>query len=164
VSQRLKRLPTILDKLVRQPNMALAVMQDIGGCRAILSNVEEVRRVQRRLVRNRPPRKVDDYIANPRASGYRGVHVIVVYDDRFIEVQLRTRVMHQWAVAVERLGGRIGEDLKSSQGPPQVLTLLEAISEAMAVEESGGVVQNELMERIDGMRQVAQPFLRGGSS
>lgn len=36
VSQRLKRLPTIEDKLRRLPRMDLSSMQDIGGCRAVL--------------------------------------------------------------------------------------------------------------------------------
>ncbi len=31
VSQRLKSIPTIVDKLVRQPTMQLSTMQDIGG-------------------------------------------------------------------------------------------------------------------------------------
>lgn len=35
VSQRLKRVPTIVDKLVGEPTMQLATMQDIGGCRAV---------------------------------------------------------------------------------------------------------------------------------
>jgi putative GTP pyrophosphokinase len=96
VSQRLKRVPTILDKLRREPRMQLATMQDIGGCRAVLDNLDEVRRVQRRLIKNRPVVKVNDYINEPRSSGYRGVHVIVQYDDRNIEVQLRTIVMHSW--------------------------------------------------------------------
>ncbi len=30
VSQRLKRVPTIIDKLLREPTMQLANMQDIG--------------------------------------------------------------------------------------------------------------------------------------
>lgn len=34
--------------------------------------------------------------------GYHAVHVIVGYDGRQIEAQLRTRVMHDWALAVER--------------------------------------------------------------
>ena len=35
VGQRLKRVPTILDKLSRLPNMKVTRMEDIGGCRAI---------------------------------------------------------------------------------------------------------------------------------
>ncbi|MBM2810858.1 MAG: hypothetical protein HW416_1617 [Chloroflexi bacterium] len=73
--------------------------------------------------------------------------------------------MHQWAVTVERLGGRIGEDLKSGSGPPVVLELLVAISEAMAVEERGSVASAELLGRIGSLGEQAGPFLvRGGAS
>jgi ppGpp synthetase/RelA/SpoT-type nucleotidyltranferase len=162
VSQRLKRVPTILDKLLREPTMQLANMQDLGGCRAVLNSIGEVRRVQRRLVRNRPPLRVSDYIAEPRASGYRGVHVVVEYDGRAVEVQLRTQVMHEWAITVERVGGRLGEDLKSGDGPRPVLDLLEGISEVMAVEEEGGVVGPDALDWLSSLRQSALPFLGGG--
>lgn len=162
VSQRLKRELTIVAKLARQPTMALSKMQDIAGCRAVLDSIDEVRRVQKRLSKNRNPIKVYDYISTPRPSGYRGVHLIIEYDGRLIEVQLRTRVMHDWAITVERLGGRIDEDLKSGQGPAEVLALLEAISEAMAIEETGGTVDTGLKERIDRLREQADPYLKGG--
>ncbi|MGP0108112.1 MAG: RelA/SpoT domain-containing protein [Acidimicrobiales bacterium] len=163
VSQRLKRTVTIVHKLSREPTMQLANMQDIGGCRAVLNSIDEVRRVERRLRKRRPVVRVSDYITNPRASGYRGVHVIVEYDGRMIEVQLRTRVMHEWAITVERLSGRMGEDLKSSMGPHPVLALMEAISEAMAIEECGNVVEPVLLGRINSLRDQAGPYLRGGS-
>lgn len=162
VSQRLKRVPTIIDKLVREPTMQLANMQDIGGCRAVLNSIDEVHRVQRRLSQNRPPLRVSDYIVTPRTSGYRGVHVVVEYDGRPVEVQLRTQVMHEWAITVERLGGRLGEDLKSGYGPRPVLELLEEISEAMAIEEGGGIVGPEALDRLGSLRQAAVPFLEGG--
>lgn len=54
VTQRLKRIPTIIDKLRREPTMQLASMQDIGGCRSVLDGIDEVRRVQSRLSTNRP--------------------------------------------------------------------------------------------------------------
>jgi len=37
VAQRLKRFQSIMNKLVREPNMKLSQMHDLGGCRAILS-------------------------------------------------------------------------------------------------------------------------------
>ncbi len=159
VSQRLKRLSTIIDKLVREPTMALARMQDIGGCRAILDSTDELRRIERRLVKNRPPDRVDDYVTSPRSSGYRAVHVVVRYDERCIEVQLRTRSMHEWAIAVERLGGRIGQDLKSGRGPTPVLAWLAAVSEALAIEERGGFVESTLTSRISHLRAAALPYL-----
>ena len=164
VSQRLKRLRTILDKLVREPTMQLNRMQDIGGCRAVLATVDEVRRVERRLKKNRPLLGYRDYIVTPRSSGYRGVHVIVGYPDengteRAVEVQLRTRVMHEWAIAVERLSGRVNEDLKSGRGPTEVLALLRVVYEAMAIEEVGGVVPEDHLDAITRLRQAAVPYL-----
>lgn len=161
VSQRLKRVATILDKLTREPTMQLANMQDIGGCRAVLENIGEVRRVQKRFSKNRPPSRVNDYVDGPRSSGYRAVHLVVEYDDRNIEVQLRTWVMHEWAFTVERLGGRLQADLKSGRGPRPVLELLEAISQAMALEERGETVESALMNRLGALREAALPYLAG---
>ncbi len=163
VSQRLKRANTILDKLGREPTMALSRMQDIAGCRAIVPTVVDLLAIQQRLVKNRTPVRVSDYISNPRASGYRAVHVVVTYDNRCVEVQLRTAVMHEWAVAVEIYGGRIGEDLKSGRGPREVLDWLEIVSRAMEIEEAGGTVNTDLNDQISRLRAEAVPFLtRGG--
>ena len=41
-AQRLKRMPTMIDKLRRHPNMKLTTMQDIAGVRAIVGNVSDV--------------------------------------------------------------------------------------------------------------------------
>src|SRR4051794_11426867 len=42
VAQRIKRLSSIKHKLERFPKMKLSQIQDIGGCRAIVSSVEDV--------------------------------------------------------------------------------------------------------------------------
>lgn len=161
VSQRLKRIPTIYDKLQREPTLALSTMQDIGGCRAVLASIDEVRRVEARLRKNRPAVIYNDYIARPRASGYRGVHIVVTYDERRIEVQLRTQVMHAWAITVERLSGRIGQNLRGD-GEPAIQALLEAISRAMALEETGMTVDGSLLEELQGRRVAAAPYIDGG--
>lgn len=161
VSQRLKRIGTIMDKLCREPTMKLANMQDIGGCRAVLASIEEIRRVQKLL--KPKTHRIYDYIEKPRESGYRGVHVIVQYDGRQTEVQLRTDLMHQWAYTVERLSGRLGQDLKGGRGPEPVLAWLRVVSEAMALEESGQAPDTEVMDRLRALRQEALPYLEGGS-
>jgi len=161
VSQRLKRLPKIVEKLGREPTLSLAKMQDIAGCRAVLNSIDEERRVQARLVAHRPPISVSDYVATPRSSGYRGVHVIVEYDGRPVEVQLRTRVMHEWAITVERVSARIAVNLKGD-GEHAVQQLLQAASEAMAIEERGGTVGGSLMERMEELRRRAAPYLEPG--
>lgn len=163
MSQRLKRIPTILDKLGREPTLSLANMQDIGGCRAVLDSIDEVRRVQARLLHNRPGSRVSDYITAPRSSGYRGVHVVVTYHGRRIEVQLRTRVMHEWSIAVERASGRLGQDLKGGFGDPALQGLLHAVSRVMALEEEGHVVDEAMLEEIGQLRRKAVAFLEGGT-
>jgi len=167
VSQRLKRIPTILDKLRRETGMDLSRMQDFGGCRAVLDNIDEVRRVQERVMRSHRRRNgtvphVKDYISAPRDSGYRGVHVIVTYDERLVEVQLRTKVMHEWAITVERLSGRTGFNLKSAEGPDQLQEFFGLASELMAIDETGGAADPEMLQRMTDLREVALQFLSNG--
>lgn len=53
VAQRLKRTPSIIAKLKRFPDMQLDRMQDIGGIRAVVNSVDEVRRVHESLIKGR---------------------------------------------------------------------------------------------------------------
>ena len=46
VAQRLKRTPSILKKLQMNPGMQMARMQDIGGLRAVVENLSQVRKLQ----------------------------------------------------------------------------------------------------------------------
>lgn len=69
--------------------------------------------------------------------------------------------MHEWAVAVERLSGRIGQDLKSGRGPAPVLDWLTAVSEALAIEETGGIVDSRLTGRIARLRTAALRYVTG---
>jgi putative GTP pyrophosphokinase len=130
ISQRLKRMPSILSKIEREPSMELTRMQDIGGCRAIFATTQEVEACKNALIKSKmqhnPPERMYDYIENPKNSGYRGIHIVYKfvsespqfsqYNDMLIEVQLRTRLQHNWATAVETVGIFTGEALKSSQG------------------------------------------------
>lgn len=42
IAQRLKRRPTIIDKLKREPGMRLSRMHDIAGCRVIFKNLADL--------------------------------------------------------------------------------------------------------------------------
>jgi ppGpp synthetase/RelA/SpoT-type nucleotidyltranferase len=163
VSQRLKRVPTILDKLQREPTLSLSNMQDVGGVRAVLDTVADIRRVESRIKKNRPLVGYSDYIVHPRESGYRGVHLVVDYRERHIEIQLRTRTMHDWAVTVERISGRVGLNLKQD-GQHAIQDLMRAISDAMAIEENGGIVDEAKLREIGMLRARANPYLAPGGS
>lgn len=149
VAERRKRLPTILDKLKRHPTMSVTTMQDLGGCRVILENVEEVERLVGILrasprARNRVQR-VYNYLRDepgPRQSGYRGVHLVYEYGASKadyhglrIELQVRTLIQHAWATAVETMDLFSGSELKYGKGDPDVLRFFVLVSSLMAHEE-----------------------------
>ena len=128
VAQRLKRMPTIIDKLRRFPQMQLVRMQDIGGVRAIVGSVRSVRSVaQQYREKSRFKHQLvseKDYISNPKDDGYRGIHLIYRYQNPFadqyngllLELQIRTSLQHSWSTAVEAMGTFLGQALKSRQG------------------------------------------------
>ncbi len=137
VSQRLKRLPRIINKLVRFPNMRLTQMQDVGGVRAILPDQSAIYDLHRRFAKNWQIITVDDYIKDPKPTGYRALHVIVKRDDLPFEVQLRTPGQQDWADEIERIDGRIRSSLKDGEGPAGVVDYTQALAEVIAESEAG---------------------------
>ena len=134
VAQRLKRLDSIALKLRRFDRMQLARMQDIGGCRAILSNVDQVAQLAKVYVggiKKNPRSRIElvgyhDYINEPKSDGYRSYHLIFKYrsdskqsqkyNGLRIEIQLRSQLQHAWATAVETVSTFTGQALKANVG------------------------------------------------
>lgn len=167
VAQRLKRVPSIVSKLRRFPQMKLARMQDLGGCRAVVRSVQEVARMRAAYERSRAPHllvREDDYIAAPQNSGYRGVHLIYrfasprtpAYQGLAIEIQLRSRLQHAWATAVETVGAVVGQALKSSQGEAEWLEFFRVAASAFSLEEGTALVPGTPTSRRDLQRQLSR--------
>jgi len=146
IAQRLKRLPTMLEKLRRMPKTTLTRFQDIGGCRAVLTTLGQVLQVQASYRRSRMKHKLvreRDYISAPRASGYRCIHLVYryvgrdgsAYDGLQVEMQLRTRLQHAWATAVETVGTLLDQSLKSSEGSADWLRFFALVGSAFAFVE-----------------------------
>lgn len=116
-AQRMKRKPTIIDKLQSKRGADLATMQDIAGCRIICDDIAALddAREKMRLSRSSHVRIDHDkynYIDNPKPDGYRGVHEVFeycitgdtagkAYNELRVEIQYRTKVQHAWATALE---------------------------------------------------------------
>ena len=135
---RLKRMKAIRAKLGRS-KVELHKLQDVGGCRFILATIDDVHTLTANLRMHMPHtlRRETDYIASPKADGYRGQHLMytykgqkgrAMYDGRRIEVQIRTRLMHAWATTVEAVGLFRGEQLKNQVGSDQWLRLFALMS------------------------------------
>ena len=146
VAQRIKRLSSIFHKLKRFSWLRLSEMQDVGGCRAIVSSTRQVERLVTLYKQSDLKHKLDDeddYIARPKKSGYRGFHLIYRYNsDKIetynglkIEMQLRSSPQHAWACAVETVGTFTRQALKASQGEENWLRFFKLMGTAMALRE-----------------------------
>jgi DNA-binding transcriptional regulator YhcF (GntR family) len=104
IAFRLKRIRTIINKVLRNPSMQLDRMGDIAGIRLIFENQSQVYKALK-LIQSEfeISGKIRDYIDSPKKIGYKGIHVYIK-DGNFnkrIEVQIRTREYHNWSTLVE---------------------------------------------------------------
>ncbi len=150
VAQRLKRLESIEYKLDLNENMGLGGMQDIGGYRAVLKDTKDLMKLNNLLQSsgNHKLERVRDYVENPKSSGYRSIHFIYTYNstiEKFnglkLELQIRTKLQHNWATAVETAGIITKTSLKSSQGPDEWLDFFKIVSSLFAIKEKLPVLE-----------------------
>lgn len=105
VTYRIKRFESIIGKLYRFPKMQFSRMWDIGGCRCIVKNNEEVYKLKSLIEQNEhlEIRKIYDYIKEPQSEGYKSLHLFISLkgDNKVIELQIRNKEDHNWATLVE---------------------------------------------------------------
>jgi Region found in RelA / SpoT proteins len=165
-AQRLKRLPSILRKLSRQTTMQMSQMQDVGGCRAVVTTMprlEALRAVytegplRHELIRER------DYVVDPKEDGYRSVHQMyrfcgrgssLPWDRLRIEVQMRTQLQHAWATCVETVDAFTSEDLKFGKGTSEWRRFFQLVGSVHARIENSPLVpatpksERELLDEV----------------
>ncbi|MBU6993501.1 MAG: RelA/SpoT domain-containing protein [Ferrovum myxofaciens] len=83
-----------------------------------------------------------DYIKEPKATGYRGIHDVYEYNVNsevgkelvglYLEIQYRTLVQHAWATAVEVIGFITESQPKFQQGDTRYETAMALASEILA--------------------------------
>ncbi|MCK5149903.1 RelA/SpoT domain-containing protein [Candidatus Pacearchaeota archaeon] len=159
--QRLKRLPSILSKLQRKyygnkPTMKLSQMQDIAGCRAVLPNVELANKLYKEsyIKGDLKHEKVNEknYITHPKEDGYRSIHLIYRYksdkegkkdyNGLLIEIQIRSKLQHLWATAIEIADFFTGQAIKSNEGQKEWMDFFRLVSSAFAIMEDTALVPN----------------------
>ena len=150
ISQRLKRVPAILFKLNRsyhghEPSMKLFQMQDISGCRAVLSSITQLRELCDKyyLKGDMKHKRITfkDYIVQPKDDGYRSIHLVYEYKSTKgkkgynglrIEVQIRSKLQHLWATAVETVDFFTRQAIKFNEGIPDWAEFFRLVSSAFA--------------------------------
>lgn len=152
--QRLKRVSSIVHKLERLPQAKLSRLQDIGGCRVILSNYDKLRQLYLKLQKSKAILDGHkDYITYPKLDGYRSIHLIYCcnskdeqYKDLKIELQLRTKFQHAWATAVEIIDSFEGQNLKLGKGSDKWKDFFYYVADEFAIIEKAPIHNNSLGE------------------
>lgn len=139
-SGRIKRMASIRKKLSKT-TIRLDQMQDVAGIRCILPDIAAVERVVNHY-QNRFSSQIKpavDYIAQPKETGYRSVHIVKTYDGSRtefvgmkVEIQVRTRLQHVWAAAQETIGILTANDLKGGEGDGRWQRLMALVSAFIA--------------------------------
>ena len=142
---RPKRMTSIRRKLQRL-STNLEQINDIAGCRAVLDDVASVNALIE-ICENDFPQEIRQrypYINEPKPDGYRSHHFVFSFRDqgqpdplkgRRVELQIRTRLQHSWATAVEAVGLYRGEEMKAGEGDPDWLRLFLLMSLEFAYAE-----------------------------
>ncbi|MDI1495696.1 MAG: RelA/SpoT protein [Cenarchaeum symbiont of Oopsacas minuta] len=156
---RLKRRFSIINKLKRSyaengEHMKLTRMQDIAGCRLVLADLELMNQMRCEIDEkiNHLKIKEYDYIENPKDDGYRSIHLIYrhntttminkFYNGFLVEIQLRTKLQHLWATAVETVDLFTKQSLKSNNGEQDWRDFFKLVSSAFAIMEKTTLVPN----------------------
>lgn len=171
VVERLKRLDSIVGKLQREDTMQLYRMQDLGGCRMVLPTLDEVYKFSEGIQKSRIRhewKKTNDYIQNPKASGYRSLHLVYKFKtdtpgkeifNRYpmlIELQFRTHLQHIWATALETIGLFTNQALKAGQGNDEILRFFVVVSSLFAIREGCPVVPGTIRDEKELVSEIEQ--------
>ncbi len=159
-SRRLKRLPSIIYKLDINPEMRLGGMQDIGGLRVVVTSMQDMSNCIKTITDDSPKSfklcKIMNYIIEPKSSGYRSVHFVYQYiseDNNIngmkVELQLRTKLQHNWAMAVETAGLITKTPLKSSQGDDKWLNFFKIVSSLFCIKEGTEIMAEHKEQKFD---------------
>lgn len=136
---RIKRIESILSKMKRQPKMDPKRMNDVAGCRCILSKVKSIydviQKINEAIASSAQYKdftihdKIWDYIKEKREDGYRSVHIVIkTPEKKCIEVQLRTFEHHNWATLVETTDLIYETKLKEFHEPQDLYTFHQLLS------------------------------------
>jgi hypothetical protein len=170
-ARRIKRRESIEAKLLREQTktMQLSQMQDIAGCRAVMSSHENSMKLVKAYHRGKFAHELKnekDYIVSPKPDGYRSYHLIYQYkalenqnlnwNKLRIEIQIRSKLQHAWATAVEAVGIFTRQALKSNQGDEDWRRLFALMSSEIAVIEGTPIVPGTPTDRDKRLTELSE--------
>ncbi len=139
VSGRIKPAYSVWRKMQRK-NVVFDQLSDVVAFRIVVATVEECYRALGIIHTAYAvvPDQFDDYISTPKMNGYRSLHTCVIGpENRRIEVQIRTRQMHEAAEYGVAAHWRYKQDRTSTEGRQYrwLRHLLDILEQASGPEE-----------------------------
>lgn len=98
ISGRVKHIYSIYRKM-KSKNLSFEQLYDIRALRILVDTVPECYHALGivHVLWRHIPSQFDDYITNPKPNGYRSLHTAVIAENKSLEIQIRTREMHDEA-------------------------------------------------------------------
>jgi ppGpp synthetase/RelA/SpoT-type nucleotidyltranferase len=170
ISQRSKRLESIIKKLKRFETMHLNRIQDIAGVRVILPKLKDVDIFIKNFPGKRSSieiKKINNYISKPKDDGYRSVHLELdvpcsknsaYKDSNFanltVELQVRTMIQHAWATAVEVVGLIQNKSFKTGEWDLEWLEFFKVSSELFALAEQQDLNSKDFAKKLKELKNL----------
>lgn len=153
-----KSTTSISDKLHRE-SIRLTQIQDIAGCRLIVTDIANQESVVQSLKSLFEHTTIIDRRARP-SHGYRAVHVVVNHQVKLIEIQVRTSPQHLWAELSEKYSDIVDPAIKYGGGSKDAQEILEKASKLVAVEESNEKLLTEILMLSSGQVNLTDELKR----
>ena len=143
LSARIKNLYSLHRKLLEK-DRDIDRIYDLFAIRVIVDTVEECYRGMGAIhQRFQPlPHRIKDYIAVPKSNGYQSLHTTIFGpQQRMLEVQLRTRAMHEAAELGVAAHAIYAESKRSVAAPEEQLEVMRQLSSWHDELAAGGDVE-----------------------
>ena len=133
-----KSTTSIIDKLQRE-RLRLTQMQDIAGCRLVVSDSYLQSAVAESLMNHLESDGIKRTMVDRRESpshGYRAVHIVASWLDKHVEIQIRTELQHLWSELSEKLSDIFDHRIKYGGGAIEIQTILLQASRLVSAHET----------------------------
>lgn len=161
---RIKRVESIISKLRRYSTTSLVTMEDLAGCRCILSSRQSIPRLVESIKRRLIVTRERDYIKDTPDTGYKSYHLTIQDPTKSklkLEIQLRSRVHHNWATLVEITDQVLGTKIKENHDTPDLMEFHRIFSKnetEITVADKKRLL--EIADKYDYVSKIGQLFIK----
>ncbi len=141
---RQEKTTTSIKEKLRRQSIRLSQMQDIAGCRIVVTDLLTQDEAVERLKTSFDRIEIDDRREKP-SHGYRAVHVVVEISGKLIEIQVRTALQHLWAEVSEKLAD-VDPSIKYGGGDRDMLIALNVMSKKINDQELAEAAHFRIMD------------------